>query len=164
MWRAGKRSLQSRLALLCALALLLAAGTGSLVGQETDASPRLDLSMSERSENLTSGWQSLDDLLTELIAESEASLADWIALSVKLGALQTEAEKLSSSLEASRKQYALSVQAWAEVTTAAQKALNESEKARAKAERERDVWRVVGISAAVLGTVCGVVAWYSLTH
>jgi len=120
--------------------------------------------MSERSENLTSGWQSLDDLLTELIAESEASLADWIALSVKLGALQTEAEKLSSSLEASRKQYALSVQAWAEVTTAAQKALNESEKARAKAERERDVWRVVGISAAVLGTVCGVVAWYSLTH
>ena len=160
----GEKSLSSRLALLCALALLLAAGTGSLAGQEIDASPIPESSTSESSENQTSGWQSLDDLLTELIAESEASLADWIALSVKLGALQTEAEKLSSSLEQSRKQYELSVQAWAEVTTAAQSALNESEKARAKAERERDVWRVVGISGAVIGGVGGFAAWYGWTH
>ena len=160
----GEKSLSSRLALLCALALLLAAGTGSLAGQEIGDSPRLDLSMSGSSENLTSGWQSLDDLLTELIAESEASLADWIALSVKLGALQTEAEKLSSSLEASRKQYALSVQAWAEVTTAAQSALNESEKARAKAEKSARIWKGLGIAGLSIGAAGGLAAWYGLAH
>ena len=160
----GEKSLSSRLALLCALALLLAAGTGSLAGQEIDASPSPASSTSESSESPTSGWQSLDDLLTELIAESEASLADWIALSVKLGALQTEAEKLSSSLEASRKQYALSVQAWAEVTTAAQSALNESEKARAKAEKSARLWKGLGIAGLSIGAAGGLAAWYGLTH
>ena len=160
----GEKSLSSRLALLCALALLLAAGTGSLAGQEIDASLSPASSTSESSESPTSGWQSLDDLLTELIAESEASLADWIALSVKLGALQTEAEKLSSSLEASRKQYALSVQAWAEVTTAAQSALNESEKARAKAEKSARLWKGIGIAGLSIGAVGGLAAWYGLTH
>lgn len=159
-----EKSYFSRLALLCALALLLVAGIGSLAAQEIDASPMPVSSTSESSESPTSAWQSLDDLLNELIAESEASLADWIALSVKLGALQTEAEKLSSSLEASRKQYELSVQAWAEVTTSAQKALNESEKARAKAEREARLWKGLGIAGLSIGAVGGLAAWYGLTH
>lgn len=158
------KSLSSRALAFSLCFLLLVAGIGSLAAQEIDASPMPVSSTSESSESLTSGWQSLDDLLTELIAESEASLADWIALSVKLGALQTEAEKLSSSLAESRKQYALSVQAWAEVTTAAQKALNESEKARAKAEREARLWKGLGIAGLSIGAVGGLAAWYGLTH
>lgn len=140
---------------LC-LALLLAPATSWADGPGSASSPP-SASASESSPSgtpttelqLTDPWTSFDELWTELKGELTASDADWQTLLASLDRLQIEAGELRSS--------------WAESRTL----LEQSEEARLRereaavaaiyqAERARDHWRVVSITAA--GAAAGALA------
>lgn len=116
--------------------------------------------MSDTSTRPTSSWASIDQLLDELIAESEASVQDWIRLSSKLGALQTEVQELSDSLAESRRLYDSSEASRRSEQQAGQSLAQALEARASKAEASARAWRVaLEIGAPVALAVGCMAGW-----
>jgi hypothetical protein len=102
--------------------------------------------------------------LTDLIAESEASLQDWIKLSARLAALQTEASGLSDSLAESKTLFASSEKSRKLERDSAIETIVLSEQRANRAEAGLRTWRAVGIGGISVSVLAGLLAWYGLTH
>ncbi len=128
--------------------------------EEPQPSAPPESSMSESSLSPTSSWDNIDSLLNDLIAESEASVQDWIALSVKLGALQTEASGLSGLLAESKTQFENSEKSRKSEREAAAILLEAAQNKAIALEKKVAIMRVVlevGLPvAAILGALGGV--------
>lgn len=97
----------------------------------------------------TDPWESFDSLWSELKDELTASDADWQTLQESLGRLQTETGELRSSWQESRQLLERSEAARLREREAAAAAIYQ-------AERARDRWRMVSITAA--GAAAGALA------
>lgn len=135
---------------LCLLACLLLAGTPWAQPTQTPEPPSSPPSAEQSTlpslPTDTVPEPSLSELWTQLKSELIASDADWQRVSSLLDALQIEADGLRSSLMQSTELYR---QADAAREAERHAALDAMARADA-AERSRDIWRAVGITAGGL--------------
>ena len=160
----GEKSLSSRLALLCALALLLAAGTLPLNAQETESLPELppdtissSLTKESESPDLDALFQSLRDEINSWGTDSETlfnSLEDILTINDARSPYLTQLREQYDGLSEGEKEM---VRAFL--------ASNILEvRAREKAEKSAKLWKGLGITGLVVGVSSGLAAWYGLTH